>query len=47
MQNSNAEALRARNVSINVIDYSEHQIKIINQDSTLYQELDQQEVVLA
>ena len=41
MHNSNADALHKRNVSVNVTDYSEHHIKRLNQDSALYQELDQ------
>lgn len=42
MTNSNVDPQRARNVSVNVTDYSEHHIKRLNQDSALYQELDQQ-----
>ena len=42
MTNSNVDPQRARNVSVNVTDYSEHHIKRLNQGSALYQELDQQ-----
>ena len=40
LSNSNADAIKSKNYNVNVTDYSEHHIKRINQESSLYQELD-------